>query len=65
MQLIGPNERIFKEIQQIEETSFRFAEEQTASDVVENLCEAMQFFPPKHYLIGSDLFLEYDPEVIS
>lgn len=77
----GPQERIFREIQKIEDTSFRlfckmkikqkirntffrFADEESAVDLVEDLAEAMQFYPPEDYLTGSDLYFEYDPRAI-
>lgn len=64
IKLIRADENIFKEIQLIEETSFRFAEEEDPIDFVEDLCEAMYFYPPQDYLTGSDLFFEYSPEVL-
>lgn len=60
---VGPQERIFREIQKIEDTSFRFSDEETAVDLVETLSEAMQNYPPEDYLTGSDLYFEYDPRV--
>lgn len=60
---LGPQERIFREIQAIEETSFRFANEESAVDVVEDLAEAMQFYPPEDYLTGSELYFDYEPQV--
>lgn len=62
---VGPQERIFKEIQSIAETSFRFETDRTAADIVEDLSSAMHFYPPEHYLCGSELLMDYDPEVIS
>lgn len=47
----------------IEETSFKFYEEEPASDTVERISESMHFFPPKDYLTGPDLYFEYDPKV--
>eukprot|EP00092_Neocalanus_flemingeri_P030811 GFUD01033465.1.p1 GENE.GFUD01033465.1~~GFUD01033465.1.p1 ORF type:complete len:1104 (+),score=409.71 GFUD01033465.1:45-3356(+) len=61
----GPNERIYKEIQKIEDLDFAFSEEKQPSENVENLCENMQFYPPERYLDGDDLMFSYDPEVIS
>lgn len=60
---VGPQERIFREIQKIEDTSFRFADEESAVDMVEELAEAMQYYPPEDYLTGSELYFEYDPRV--
>ncbi|XP_018335112.2 nardilysin [Agrilus planipennis] len=60
----GPQKWIFKEIQRIESTSFQFSEEESAVDNVEEISECMQFYPPKDYLTGSDLYFEYNPEAI-
>ncbi|KAF2885664.1 hypothetical protein ILUMI_20515 [Ignelater luminosus] len=65
LKLLGPSERIFKEIQSIEEQSFRFEEDESASDKVEELVENMHFYPPEDYLTGSELFFEYNPEAIN
>lgn len=32
-------------------------------DLVEELAEAMQYYPPEDYLTGSELYFEYDPKV--
>jgi len=60
-----PNERIYNEIQKIEELDFRFGEEKQPSDNVETLCENMQFYPPERYLDGDDLMFEFEPKVIT
>merc|ERR1719348_2171860 len=61
----GPNPRIYKEIQKIEDLDFAFREEKQPSENVENLCENMQFFPPERYLDGDDLLFTFDPAIIS
>lgn len=61
---LGPQERIYNEIKTIEDTSFRFAIEEPAADLVEELAENMQFYPPEDYITGSELYFEYDPEAI-
>ncbi|XP_065834712.1 nardilysin-like [Oscarella lobularis] len=62
---IGPQIRIFRELQTIEDNSFRFQEEgepaKYACDVVEN----MQLYPPRDYLTGDDLMFDYDHKMIS
>ena len=45
MKRCGPNERIYKEIQKIEELDFAYREEKQPSENVENLCENMVFYP--------------------
>ncbi|XP_071521407.1 nardilysin-like [Panulirus ornatus] len=64
IQRAGPIERIFREIQQMEQLDFDYAEEQTTIENVENLSEAMQIFPPEDYLTGDTLLSEYNPQVI-
>jgi len=61
----GPQERIFKELQQIQETKFRFSPEPSPGDNVENLSENMQRYPPEYYLTGSELYFRYDPDAIT
>jgi secreted Zn-dependent insulinase-like peptidase len=63
LQKVGPSEQFFRELQAVEETNFRFAEEVPAVEYVETLAENMQFYPPEHYITGSQLFFEYDTKV--
>jgi nardilysin len=63
LQEVGPSERFFRELQTIEETNFRFTEEDPAVEYVENMAENMQLYPPEDYITGSELYFEYDPEV--
>ncbi|KAF5289998.1 hypothetical protein FQR65_LT11664 [Abscondita terminalis] len=60
----GPCERIFKEIQCIEDISFRFEEDESAADNVEDLVENMQLYPPVDYITGEALMFDYDADVI-
>ncbi|KAL3267871.1 hypothetical protein HHI36_007012 [Cryptolaemus montrouzieri] len=64
LKAVGPQERLFKELQIIEDVSFRFAVEESPVDYVEEIAEAMHFFPPEDYITGSDLIFEYNPEDI-
>ncbi|RZB40351.1 nardilysin-like, partial [Asbolus verrucosus] len=61
---LGPQQRIYNEVKTIEDTSFKFSTEETAVDFVEDLCEAMHFYPPEDYITGSELYFEYDSEAI-
>lgn len=63
IQKAGPVERVFREIQQMEQLDFDYAEEQTTVENVENLSEAMQLFPPVDYLTGDSLMNSYNPAV--
>lgn len=60
-----PSERLFKEIQRIEELGFTFGEERQPADNVEDLCESMAFYPPSLYLKGDTLLFDFDPAAIS
>ena len=59
---IGPVERVFREIQQIEKLKFDYNEEMSTVENVENLSEAMQLYPPAHYLTGETLHEHYNPK---
>ncbi|XP_050307401.1 nardilysin [Anthonomus grandis grandis] len=61
---IGPQERIFKERQSISQMTFKFADEDSPVEIVEDMCEAMQFYPSTDYITGSELYFEHDPESI-
>lgn len=60
---VGPQERIYDEMKLVEDTSFRFQDEEDAVDFVESLSESMQFYPPEDYITGDSLYFEYNPEV--
>lgn len=60
---VGPQERIYNEIKLVEDINFRFQDEEDAVDFVEVISESMQFYPPRDYITGDDLYFEYDPEV--
>jgi len=60
----GPSERIYGEIQRIEDLNFAFKEESQPSENVETLCENMHFYPPERYLDGDDLMFQYDAEAL-
>lgn len=47
----------------VQDTSFRFQDEEDAVDFVEGLSESMQIYPPEDYLTGDDLYFEYNPDV--
>ncbi|XP_071983674.1 nardilysin [Engystomops pustulosus] len=64
LQQLGPQERIFQEIQKIEANEFRYQEQTDPIEYVENICENMQLFPKEDFLTGDQLLFEYIPEVI-
>ncbi|XP_038153161.1 nardilysin b [Cyprinodon tularosa] len=64
LQTQGPQQRIYEEIQKIEDNEFRYLEQTDPIEFVENICENMQLFPNPDFLTGDRLMFHYDPEVI-
>ncbi|XP_077572691.1 nardilysin b isoform X2 [Stigmatopora nigra] len=64
LQTLGPQERIYREIQKIEDNEFLYQEQTDPIEFVENICENMQLFPKEDFLTGDQLMFEYEPEVI-
>lgn len=60
----GPVEWLFKELQDIEATSFRYRKEKEASDNVEELVVNMRYYPSKDIITGSELYYHYDANEI-
>ncbi|XP_071342752.1 nardilysin-like [Trachinotus anak] len=65
LQTLGPQQRIYEEIQKIEANEFHYQEQTDPIEFVENICENMQLFPKEDFLTGDQLMFDYDPEVIS
>uniref|UniRef100_H3BWC0 Nardilysin convertase n=1 Tax=Tetraodon nigroviridis TaxID=99883 RepID=H3BWC0_TETNG len=65
LQRLGPQQRIYEEIQKIEANEFRYQEQSTPIEYVEDVCENMQLFPKEDFLTGDQLLFEFNPEVIS
>uniref|UniRef100_G3NHC1 Nardilysin convertase n=1 Tax=Gasterosteus aculeatus aculeatus TaxID=481459 RepID=G3NHC1_GASAC len=65
LQTLGPQQRIYEEIQKIEANEFHYQEQTDPIEFVENICENMQLFPKEDFLTGDLLMFEFDPEVIS
>ncbi|XP_044156832.1 nardilysin [Bufo gargarizans] len=65
LQQLGPQERIFREIQKIEANEFHYQEQTDPIEYAENICENMQLFPKEDFLTGDQLLFEYNPEVIA
>ncbi|KAK2571167.1 Nardilysin [Acropora cervicornis] len=60
----GPQEKIYKELQIIEENEFRFHEQCDPYDYVEELVENMQLYPVEDFLTGDQLMWEFNEQVI-
>ncbi|XP_037683172.1 nardilysin isoform X2 [Choloepus didactylus] len=65
LQKLGPEKRIFQEIQKIEDNEFHYQEQTDPVEYVENMCENMQLYPLQDFLTGDQLLFEYKPEVIA
>ncbi|XP_034530735.1 nardilysin-like [Notolabrus celidotus] len=64
LQKLGPQQRIYEEIQKIEANEFHYQEQIDPIENVEDICENMQLFPKEDFLTGDQLLFEYRPEVI-
>uniref|UniRef100_A0A3P8V2E0 Nardilysin convertase n=1 Tax=Cynoglossus semilaevis TaxID=244447 RepID=A0A3P8V2E0_CYNSE len=65
LQTLGPQQRIYEEIQKIEANEFHYQEQIDPIDYVEDICENMQLFPKEDFLTGDQLLFQYKPEIIS
>uniref|UniRef100_A0A671YXU1 Nardilysin convertase n=1 Tax=Sparus aurata TaxID=8175 RepID=A0A671YXU1_SPAAU len=65
LQTLGPQQRIYEEIQKIEANEFHYQEQIDPIEYVEDICENMQLFPKDDFLTGDQLMFEYSPDVIS
>ncbi|CAL9778048.1 unnamed protein product [Musa acuminata subsp. burmannicoides] len=59
-----PQEWVFKELQDIGNMEFRFAEEQPQDDYAVDLAENMFFYSEKHIIYGEYAFEQWDPDLI-
>ncbi|KAI3369135.1 hypothetical protein L3Q82_026101 [Scortum barcoo] len=62
LQTLGPQQRIYEEIQKIEANEFHYQEQTDPIEFVENICENMQLFPKEDFLTGDQLMFEYNPQ---
>uniref|UniRef100_A0A8C1VHQ8 Nardilysin b (N-arginine dibasic convertase) n=1 Tax=Cyprinus carpio TaxID=7962 RepID=A0A8C1VHQ8_CYPCA len=65
LQSVGPQQRLYEEIQKIEASEFHYQEQMEPIEFVANICENMQLFPKEDFLRGDQLMFEYNTEVIS
>ncbi|KAM9842855.1 nardilysin-like [Aulostomus maculatus] len=64
LQTLGPQQRIYEEIQKIEANEFHYQEQIDPIEYVEDICENMQLFPKEDFLTGDQLMFEFNPQVI-
>ncbi|NXC37622.1 NRDC protein, partial [Penelope pileata] len=63
LQIMGPDRRIWKEIQKISYNEFSFQDQADPFNYVENICGNMHLFCKQDFLTGDQLLLDYRPEV--
>ncbi|CAL5426989.1 unnamed protein product [Camellia sinensis] len=61
---VSPQEWIFKELQDIGNMEFRFAEEQPQDDYAAELADNLLVYPPEHIIYGDYAFKVWDEEMI-
>ncbi|XP_047330594.1 nardilysin-like [Impatiens glandulifera] len=61
---VSPQEWIFKELQDIANMEFRFAEEQPQDDYAAELAENLIIYPPEHVICGDYAYKIWDEEKI-
>ncbi|XP_010522008.1 PREDICTED: nardilysin-like [Tarenaya hassleriana] len=61
---VSPQEWIFKELQNIGNMDFRYAEEQPQDDYAAELAENMLAYPVEHVIYGDYVYTTWDPEMI-
>jgi len=59
-----PERWIFEEIKKLAETRFRFLSKKSPINFCTAIAGDMQYYSPEHYLIGSFLYSEFDPQNI-
>ena len=64
LQVVGPDETLFHEVQSLRSSRFRFAEEINAFDYVSNIVANVKHYPAKDILTGPRLLFEYNPDAI-
>lgn len=65
IQRAGPQERLFREMQTIEENSFRFRNDQAPVENVEEYALCLKYYPSAELFTGDSLFLDYEPAQIA
>ncbi|XP_020576431.1 nardilysin-like [Phalaenopsis equestris] len=60
----GPQEWIFKELQDIGNMEFRFVDEQPQDDYAAELAENLHFYSEEHIIYGDYAFEQWDPKLV-
>lgn len=61
----GPQEHLFRELQTIEETSFRFSSDSSPLENVEEYAVNLKYYPSELLMTADSLYLEYEPQHIA
>lgn len=61
---IEEHEKSFLELKQIKDTSFKYREEKTATDNVEELSVNLMYYEASDVLCGPDIFFKFDSTLI-
>ncbi|KAF7816228.1 nardilysin-like [Senna tora] len=61
---VSPQEWIFKELQNIGNMEFRFAEEQPQDDYAAELAENLHFYPSEHVICGDYVYKTWDEQLL-
>lgn len=61
---VEEHEKCFMELKQIRDTSFKYREEKTSTDNVEELAVNMKYYEPCDILTGPDVFFEFDAKIV-
>ncbi|KAK6246743.1 hypothetical protein QUC31_018308 [Theobroma cacao] len=64
LHLLSPQEWIFKELQEMGNLDFRFAEEEPQDDYASELAENLLVYPAEHVIYGDYVFEFWDEEMI-
>lgn len=62
---IEEHEKCFMELKQIRDTSFKYREEKTSTDNVEELAVNMKYYEPRDILTGPDVYFKFDRKLTS
>uniref|UniRef100_A0A1B0CFG8 Uncharacterized protein n=1 Tax=Lutzomyia longipalpis TaxID=7200 RepID=A0A1B0CFG8_LUTLO len=60
----GNSQKIYEELQAIDEAKFKYANESNPVDYVEELVMNLKYYPSKNVINGNRLLFEYNPEMI-
>lgn len=61
---IEEHEKCFMELKQIRDTSFKYREEKTSTDNVEEFAVNMKYYEERDILTGPDVFFKFDGQII-